>query len=57
MKKLQEESKFTELMVLQEDMKLMPLGDVWNEFLEREGVKNNYIDEIKLYEQKILAER
>ena len=57
MKKLQEESRFTELMILQEDMKLMPLGDVWNEFLEREAVVANYINEIKLYEKKIFAER
>ena len=57
MKQLQEESKFTELMVLQEDMKLMPLGDVWNEFLEREAVVNNYFSEVELYEKKILAER
>ena len=57
MKQLQEESKFTELMVLQEDMKLLPLGDVWNEFLEREAVVNNYFSEVELYEKKILAER
>ena len=57
MKQLQEESKFTELMVLQEDMKLMPLGDVWNEFLEREAVVNNYFSEVELYEKKILVER
>ena len=31
MKKLQDESRFTELMVLQEDMKTAPFGDIWDE--------------------------
>ena len=32
MKALQDNMQFTELMMLQEEMKLYPVGDVWNEY-------------------------
>jgi L-rhamnose isomerase len=57
MKKLQEENNFTEIMYLSEEMKTMPLGDVWNEFLKREGVVENYLEEIKVYENEVLKNR
>lgn len=57
MAKLQNENNMSELMVLQEDMKLAPLGDIWNEFLSRENMENNYFDEIKKYEEEVLSKR
>jgi L-rhamnose isomerase len=57
MKKLQEENNFTEIMYLSEEMKTMPFGDVWNEFLKREGVVENYLEEIKVYENEVLKNR
>lgn len=57
MKQLQNENNFTELMILNEEMKTAPFGDIWNEFLERENVKNNYIEDIKEYEEKVLVKR
>ena len=57
MKKLQNESNFTELMVLSEEMKTMPLGDIWEEFLNRQGVESSYIGSIKEYEEKVLVNR
>ena len=57
MKKLQNESNFTEIMYLQEEMKTAPLGDVWNEYLERENVVKNYFEEVKKYEEKVLVNR
>lgn len=56
-KKLQDEGNFTEIMYLQEEMKTMPYGDVWNEFLAREGVPANYIAPIKEYEREVLLKR
>jgi glycosyltransferase involved in cell wall biosynthesis len=38
LKALQDENNMTELMVLQEELKTAPFGDVWAEFLRREGV-------------------
>ena len=57
MKKLQNEARFTELMVMLEDMKTMPFGAIWEEYLKREGVSSNYIDEVLAYEKEILKTR
>ena len=57
LRKLQDESNFTELMYVQEEMKTMPLGDVWEEFLRRESVPENYLSEIKKYESEVLSKR
>ena len=57
LKALQDENRMTELMVMQEEMKTMPLGDVWNEFLARAGVSADYIGEILKYEQEVLVKR
>ena len=57
MKKLQDESNFTDIMYLSEEMKTMPLGDVWNEFLTREGVAQNYLSEVRKYESEVLSKR
>ncbi len=57
MKELQDNAEFTELMVLSEEMKTMPLGDVWAEFLERQGTESCYIGSIKEYEEKVLVNR
>ena len=53
LKELQKESNFTEIMYLQEEMKTMPFGDVWEEFLKRENVVSNYLCEIKTYEKDV----
>ena len=50
-------SSFTELMYLQEELKTAPFGDVWEEYLARENVEKNYIDIIKEYEEKVLVKR
>ena len=57
LKKLQDENNFTEIMYLQEEMKMMPMGDVWEEFLARSGVVSNYLAEVKKYENEVLSKR
>lgn len=57
MKKLQDEADFTALMALGEELKTMPFGDVWNEYLKRQNVEKDYIKEIKKYEEKVLVNR
>lgn len=57
MKRLQQEGRYTELMVLQEEIKTAPFGDVWREYLNREGVEADYIEKVMAYEKKILEER
>ena len=57
LKALQDENNFTEIMYLQEEMKMMPVGDIWEEFLSRSGVVNNYLAEVKKYENEVLLKR
>lgn len=57
LKKLQDENRLTELMVISEELKTAPIGDVWDEFLKRENVESNYIDEVKKYEKEVLVNR
>ena len=57
MQALQDEANFTELMILSEEMKTMPIGDIWAEFLSRQNVENCYLNSIKEYEEKVLVNR
>ena len=57
LKALQDNNEFTELMVLSEELKTAPIGDVWNEYLSREGVEINYIEAVKKYEKEVLVNR
>ena len=57
LKKLQDENNFTELMVRQEELKTMPFGAVWEEYLRRETVPQDYFAEIKRYEADVLSKR
>lgn len=57
LKELQDSGNFTALMVMQEELKTMPFGDIWQEYLGREGVVSDYLPEIVKYEERILKER
>ena len=57
MTKLQDAGRFTELMAMQEDMKTMPFGDVWDEYLKRQQVNADYVKEVLQYENEVLKER
>ncbi len=57
LKALQEKGDFTDVMYLQEEMKTAPFGDIWNEYLNRENVKADYLSDIKEYEKEVLVNR
>lgn len=59
LKELQDEGRFTELMVWQEEMKLYPFGDVWNYFCKSCGVpeRGEWLKSIGNYEKEILFKR
>lgn len=59
LKELQDQSRFTELMMLQEELKTYPMGDVWDYYCEKSGVpqKSDWFDEIKKYEEEVLSAR
>lgn len=57
--RLQEERNFTKLMVMQEELKAYPFGDVWNYFCQINGVpeKEEWFDEVMKYEKEVLLNR
>ena len=57
MKEMQNESNFTELMVISEEIKTAPLGDVWEEYLRRENIESDYLSKVSEYEKTVLGER
>ena len=55
---LQDKADFTKLLVMQEEIKTLPLGAVWSEYLTRQGVADaNWIDTILDYEKNVLVNR
>lgn len=58
LKKLQDESKWTELMIRQEEIKLLPIGEVWAQYCkECEVCEGDWFDEIQKYEAEVLQKR
>ena len=57
LKKLQDEGDFTSVMAITEEMKMMPVGDIWDEYLRRENVVSDYLAEVKKYEDEVLSKR
>ena len=59
LKKLQDESRFTELMATQEAIKMLPFGDVWNYYCEQCNVAGDFdlFGEVQKYEEEVLLRR
>ncbi len=57
MRTMQDYGNFTDLMVLNENLKTAPFGAVWEEFLRREKVEADYLTPIKEYERKVMVNR
>jgi L-rhamnose isomerase len=58
-RRLQDEGRFTELFVKQEELKTLPFGAVWDRFCERTGVpaEDAWYDEVAAYERDVLSRR
>lgn len=59
LRELQDTGNFTALMVLQEQLKTMPFGDIWEYYCEKENVPadNEYLSEVERYERGVLCQR
>jgi L-rhamnose isomerase len=59
LKELQDTNQLSKKMVMQEAVKLLPLGEIWDEYLRREGVVDDFgfYDEIEKYEKDVLLKR
>ena len=59
LKEAQDKGDHTRVLALQEEIKTLPWGEVWDEYLKRQGMvsdKQMYL-EIKEYEDKVLSKR
>ena len=59
LKELQNQGKFTKLMALNEELKTLPLGDVWAEYCKVCGVPADmsWFEEVEEYEKEVLTNR
>ena len=59
LKQLQDESRFTELLVRTEEQKTLPFGAVWDEFCERNNAPKDgeWFEKIVKYEKDVLLKR
>ena len=57
--KLQNENNWTDLMVLGEELKTLPFGDVWTEYCKECGapLDGEWFDTVKQYEKEIQSKR
>ena len=58
-KTLQNDGNFTKLMVLQEELKTAPFGEVWDEYCRRSGVPLDgaWFPLVERYEADVLSKR
>ena len=59
LRKLQDENRMTELMAMQEEMKLYPFGEIWGEYCRRCKVADDlgWLKDVKQYEKEVLVKR
>lgn len=57
LKKLQDENNFTKIMYLNEKFKSMPWGIVWEEYLQRQNLSDNWWEEIEKFEKEVIQNR
>lgn len=59
LKQLQDENRMTKLMVLSEEIKTLPFGDIWEHYCETEGVPadESWYSEVEKYENEVLLKR
>jgi len=59
MTRLQNEGNWTKLMVVQEELKTMPFGEVWEEYCRKCGkpADGQWFEKIEAYEREVLSKR
>ena len=59
LKDLQDKNELTKLMVISEETKTLPFGDVWEEYCKQEGViaDETWFGEVEKYEKEVLSKR
>ena len=57
-KKLQDQEQYTKLLVMQEEVKTLPFGAVWDEYLKRQNIpQGDWFGKVETYEKDVLKGR
>jgi L-rhamnose isomerase len=56
-KRLQETGNFSKLLAMQEEVKTLPFGAVWEEYLARQNLSGDWFKSVERYEQDVLSRR
>lgn len=57
LKELQDNNNFTKIMYLNEKFKFMPIFDVWEEYLRRQKLSDDWYEEIEKFEKEVIIKR
>ena len=59
LQKLQDEQNFSKLMAVQEELKVLPFGDIWNQYCDYCGKPQDreWFAEVERYEREVLSKR
>ena len=44
-------------MFLNEKFKFMPIGDIWDEYLARQNLSDEWYDAVETFEKEVIAKR
>ena len=57
LKELQDKNDFSQIMYLSEKFKFMPIGDIWDEYLSRQNLSDDWYDAVEKFEKEVIAKR
>lgn len=57
LKELQDSNDFTKIMYINEKFKFMPIYDVWEEYLTRQNLSDDWYEEIEKFEKEVIEKR
>lgn len=57
LKAYQDKGDFTHEIALRESAKDLPFGEVWGEYLKEEGLQEDFMGEVDVYERQVLSKR
>lgn len=57
LRELQDNADFSQLLYMQERVKMLPFSTLWEEYLRRQGLEVDYYTPLKQYENEVLSKR
>ena len=57
MRELQNKGDFTKMLYMNERIKFLPISDVWDEYLSRQGLREDWYEEVEMFEKNVISRR